>query len=142
MKKILTIFGLFRTKRLTKEEIINETVNFYSADISRRSVSNDGFGGCKYNHANGNHCAVGRVLLPKYHKQGTKMKGNTNGIGIFMGEQNIKSLDVVLQKQYRGHETSFWRGLQNLHDEGNYWKIGGLTERGKKYVEELKEKKY
>lgn len=141
MKILLAFLDKFRTKRLTKEEIINETVDFYSADILRRSVGG-GWGGCKYNHENGNHCAVGRVLLPKYHEQGTKLKGNSNGIGLFMDEQDIKSLDVVLQKKYRGHEIGFWRKLQNLHDEGNYWEIGGLTLLGKEYVEEIKNFKY
>jgi hypothetical protein len=144
MKKILEFFESFKTKRLTKEEIINETVEFYSADISRRSIEgNVSIGnGCKYNHENGNHCAVGRLLLPKYQKQGTNLKGNANGISAFMDYQKIKKLDKALQKQYQGHKVLFWRDLQNLHDESKHWEVGGLTEIGKEFVEELKRKKY
>lgn len=139
---MFNIFDLFKLKRLSKAEIINETIEFYSADISRRSTQQGGLGGCKYNHENGNHCAVGRFMRPKYQNQGTKLKGNTNGIGVFLNVQKLKSLDKALLKPYRGHETRFWSKLQSLHDDGHFWEIGGLTEKGKEALEELKNQKY
>lgn len=141
MKNLFAFLNRFRTKRLTKEEIINETVAFYSADVTRRSSNGDKYGsnGCKYNHENGNHCAVGRLLLPKYQNQGVKLKGNTSTVGCFMDEHKLKTIDEALQKPYRGHKLDFWRSLQTLHDNGSNWQNDGLTEKGQVRVEDIKE---
>lgn len=127
-----------RTPRLTKEEIINETIEFYSADTTRRSVNPDNDSkGCAYNHANGNHCAVGRLMLPEYKKLGTKLTGNNETVEVFIKELKVKSLDKVLLPQYRGHELSFWRKLQVLHDRGYHWQENDLTTKGLEYANAL-----
>ena len=131
---------LFKRKpKMTKHEIINETIEFYSADISRRSTNPVSNLGCAYNFENGNHCAVGRVLLPKYQKQGTKLLGNTAVISTLILEQKVKSVDELLLPKYRGHDVRFWRKLQCLHDRGFYWQDGGLTDQGLDYANELLE---
>lgn len=139
---MLNIFNFLRTKPLTREQIINETVKFYSADIKRRSSNLDGDSGCKYNSSNGTHCAVGRCLLPIYKNQGIELKGNTNGIAFFLSIQGLNSIDEAVVKKYRGHSLDFWRDLQDLHDTGKNWQLSGLTQDGKKFVEILKEKNY
>lgn len=128
-----------RTPRLTKVEIINETIEFYSADTTRRSVNPKSKLGCSYNYENGNHCAVGRVMLPKYQKRGTKLKGNTATVGTLLEELKIKKIDNILQPQYRGHDIRFWRKLQILHDRSHYWQENGLTDVGLDYANELLE---
>lgn len=139
MKKILAFLDRFRTKRLTKEEIINETVDFYSADISRRSINVGTNIGCAYNHESGNHCAFGRYMKPKYQEQGPKLAGNTSTVGTLLDAQKVKKVDSLLQPQYHGHDITFWRKLQRLHDTSYYWQEGGLTEIGKDYLIEIKE---
>lgn len=121
---------------MTKLEIIEETVKFYSKDIRRRSLDTDGV--CVYNGIHNTHCAVGRALLPKYKKE---ISGNRGyGVKRLPKQNGEKSLDDMLSEKYRGHEEEFWRDLQALHDTDHYWKSGGLTEYGENWVGELKER--
>ncbi len=121
-------------KQLTKLEILNETVDFYSADPKRRSYSE--VDGCTYNGRNGTHCAVGRCLLPEYHEQGATLKGNTGTVAN-LEEANEKEFDTMLQEQYRGHEMGFWKRLQILHDEPSNWNKSGISFDGELAVNKI-----
>ncbi len=112
--------------RLTKLEILNEIVDFYSTDTNRRSL-NEG-SSCVYNGPSGNHCAVGRCLLPVYHEMGEDLAGNDDDINTLIELNNNNSLDEMLQEQYRGHELSFWTKLQLFHDAPENWDSGITTE--------------
>lgn len=121
-------------KRLTKLEILNETVDFYSADPKRRSYCEDY--GCTYNGKNDTHCAVGRCLLPEYQKQGTELKGNTATIAVLEKSNGI-DFDALLQEKYRGHEMGFWKRLQILHDESSNWNKSGISFEGELAVNKI-----
>jgi hypothetical protein len=140
MLKLFTFLDRFKTKRLTKEEIINDTLAFYSADITRRSVNVGTSIGCAYNHDSGNHCAFGRYMKPKFQEQGPKLEGNTSTVATLLAEQKLKKVDSLLLSQYHGHDIIFWCKLQYLHDRSHYWKEGGLTQEGEDYLKEIKEK--
>lgn len=112
----------------TKLEIINETVEYYSEDVSRRATNDKGR--CEY-YINGKMCAFGRCMInPQF-----KYVSDDPTLGI----KNVDQ-DPLLKKEYRGHENEFWVDLQNLHDNQYHWDKGGLTEFGQKYVEKLKKK--
>lgn len=122
-------------KRLSKEEIIRETVDFYSADTSRRSYVVDE--GCTYNSENGTHCAFGRCMLPMYQEQGTNLISNDWPIHIMLENNNITNHDEVLQEQYKGHDLNFWREIQILHDNNKYWGENILTSKGFEAIKQL-----
>lgn len=132
-------------KQLSKEQIVDETVNFYSEDTKRRATAigevsdtKDPLGStCVYNTEDGRHCAVGRCLLPVYHEQGVNLLGNDKILDDLLMD-NDKELDDMLQKQYRGQTKSFWFKLQRLHDGDSNWDKKGLTYFGKHMVNELK----
>ena len=105
-------------ERLTKLEILNETIAFYNADVTQRSVDEDF--NCLYNGFDGKHCAIGRCMLDVFKEQGMALKGNRSSFSNLADENNL-TLDEVLQERYRGHEYSFWILLQQLHDEEEYW---------------------
>lgn len=128
-------------KQLTKQEIVQDMVNFYSADPNRRSLAIGG--GCVYNSPEGQHCAVGRCLLPEYQNQGSNLRLNGKSFGDFVighGTFSLEEIDGIeygsnshnklLQEQYRGHDIGFWLHLQNLHDNPEHWNEVGLTENG------------
>lgn len=125
--------------KLSKIEILNETVEFYSKNPQLRAVGDGGM--CCYNGGNGRHCAVGRCLLKMYQKQGFKLKGNTTDLSSLLDEHD-KSLSSMLQVKYRGHVISFWRDLQSLHDTHAYWSDNGITELGQTEVTRLSAKYY
>lgn len=46
------------------------------------------------------------------------------------------SLEECLQEKYRGHNLSFWKSLQLLHDSPNSWDGRNIKKEGKKFIEE------
>jgi len=54
--------------------------------------------------------------------------------------QKQDSVDAVLSRKYRGHDSSLWGRLQGLHDNIRYWDVdnGGLSEDGEIEVADIK----
>lgn len=110
-------------KELNQEQIVNETIDYYTND-NKRAVNR--MGDCVYNLENNNgeiisHCAIGRCLLPKYQDLGNELIGNQESISELIFENDCESLDDMLQVQYRGQSLDFWEGLQSLHDVEDNW---------------------
>lgn len=136
-------------KILTKEEIINETVKFYSTDPKRRSVNNkkEGTPNCQYVSGDGRNCAVGRCLTTKIkNKVATSTYNNSDFQGLVHGmigcewDKTEENLDKLLKPSYRGHNLRFWEDLQNLHDVDDYWNETGLSADGTYDLEKLRKK--
>lgn len=122
---------------MTKLEILEETVAFYSEDVDRRAYTEGE--GCVYNTEDGKHCAVGRCLLPKLKELGTGFVGNfSTAVSELADRRDITNLDSLLQEKYRGHNIEFWTDLQILHDSNSYWNEFGLSKEGQHYYEDLK----
>ena len=126
--------------KLTKLQIIEETVEFYSQDVSRRSK---GEYGCMYNGENNTHCAFARCMInPSQALEGKTasycLSGNSyNNIGIM---NQVGVTDHLLKEEYQGHEMLFWNKIQSLHDDDDNWNPNGLTDSGIENVKILKEK--
>ena len=110
---------------MTKTELIQETVDFYSADTSRRSMEEEG---CAYLAENGTKCAVGRCMT----QEALKDYGN-----VPITADAIKDLDSLLLQEYQGHPVKLWQELQRFHDAGSNWDAQGITKEGKQRVQEL-----
>lgn len=115
----------------TKLEIIDETVNFYSADPKgRRAVSADGT--CEYASLDGKQCAVGRCM-------GTGADFNYLGtVSTYAKEKGVGVFQSHLRPEYRGHSLLFWVSLQRLHDYNENWCHSGLTDIGQVQANRLK----
>ena len=135
-------------KILSKLEIINETVSFYSADTKRRSVNgNETTPGCKYVSEDGRSCAVGRCLTTKVKdKVATSLYNNSDFQGLVVGMVNCSwaeadlNLNKILKPSYRGHNIRFWEDLQSLHDVDDFWNENGLTIKGNQELDNLNKK--
>lgn len=111
----------------SKLEIIEETVNYYSKDTSRRATTKDWF--CDYLTEDGRTCAIGRVLIePKSYN------GDVYSLNI------SKDLETIIKEEYRGHNIGFWADLQRLHDKDNYWDKEGIRSYGIEYKNKLMKK--
>ena len=119
---------------LSMLEILQETIEYYSEDISRRSlVSRTGF----YHSIDGKQCAVGRCLKKEFTQLGHKMPGNDfDLLGLIIVNQ-ANSLDELLLSKYQGAPLLFWRDLQNLHDLNVYWDNVGLSDKGKDKAKQI-----
>jgi hypothetical protein len=131
-------------KILTKLEIIDETVKFYSKDTTRRSKKG---GVCLYNSGDGRYCAVGRYLTTKVKNEILVQDCNDSdleGLVCFLTKTTYKymmsSLQKILKPSVRGHNPQFWVELQWLHDTSEYWCETGLTQLGELEVKKLKTK--
>lgn len=118
-------------KQISMLEILNDTVGYYSADVSRRALSKDG---CMYINPQGCKCAVGRYMV----NPSTDMLGSVEEIH-FEHEEEVIDIDSLLHPEYMGHDIDFWEAIQDLHDTGSFWNPGGgLTKRGEENVEMIK----
>lgn len=114
---------------MTAIEIIDETVEYYSANINRRSV--DFRGVCVYRSTEGNHCAVGRCMTKSsLHKYGEST----------MTPYDFKALDALLYKRYQGQPIELWDDLQSIHDYEGNWDENGLSAEGIIIVDNIKKR--
>jgi hypothetical protein len=116
---------------MTKIEIIDETVAFYSEDTTRRSFKE---GRCLYQSADGRKCAYARCWKDGVYKE--KFERRTVEVLSELGFEP----DSLLDEKYHGHSVEFWMDIQVLHDRFYCWNENGLSEEGKIFVQELKEK--
>jgi hypothetical protein len=114
----------------TKVEIINETVQYYSEDTSRRGFNSEH--GYQYLTPTGKMCAVGRCLLDP----NKGYAGTVYGFRLLSNHGHIP-IDPELKPEYRGHEIDFWCELQALHDNSEYWNSYGLSQAGTSCVTDL-----
>lgn len=108
----------------TKLEIIEETVNYYSEDTSRRAFNGSG---CEYLMEDGRNCAVGRCFTE-------------DGLSNFGNCRTCFDYDMIpyLKEEYRIDDYDFWCDLQELHDTNAFWNDNGLTKGGEAKVKGLK----
>lgn len=121
--------------QLTKQQILEETYNYYTEDVKRRAT---GPRGCLYTYifedGTKTHCAVGRCFKPEFQE-----KDLENEFFIDPDDtscMSLKDLESLLQDQYKGHELKFWRDLQYFHDTNKHWN-NILTNRGQMYYDNL-----
>jgi hypothetical protein len=110
--------------------ILEDTVNYYSEDTSRRAL--DKHYNCRFQTVDGKMCAVGRYLKP--------ITDWTKIYSAYTYQDLINEYPDCMTEQ--GLPTSFWLDLQKLHDINSYWNkyIGkGLTLEGDKFIEKIKD---
>jgi len=119
-------------KKLTKVEIINETVAFYSADTTRRSIGvyKEYGSACLYAGPDGKKCAYSRCW-----KEGVYDPTFESETAITLGNP-----DELVEERYKGHSAQFWSSIQRLHDKEENWITNGLSEEGESCVRYLLEK--
>lgn len=128
-------------KLLTPEEIIDEVINYYSENTSRRAViqHESTTTGCEYYVKVGRKvkmCAVGHCLKRGVAK---KLSDSEFGDQDYSGTQ-LKMSDF--QPKYRYNNDKFWLGLQYIHDSDGCWDENGLTNLGKARVATLRNKEW
>jgi len=122
---------------LTANQIIDETVEYYRHNP--RSIL---FGSCAYKANNGARCALGRCFT----NEGLQLVLD-RGLNVGHGAETLDGalgLDNQLQPKYKGQTNLFWRNLQSLHDDSDYWKLdeigNELTKEGLQYLNSIKRK--
>lgn len=110
--------------RKSMVEIIDQTVSYYSEDVSRRSVLCDGT--CVYIGPDGKRCAYARMC--------------TDDSQFIEGKVLRSQYDAKIKDEYDGYTTDFYVDIQDIHDRGWFWSESGLTLEGRSHVQFLKHK--
>lgn len=113
-----------KTIEQRRKEFLDETVEFYSEDVSRRAINE--IGKCRYRMNNGNKCAIGRWIPDEKYKLSLE--------GTSCNSEMLKILPDEIQEL----GCKFLWMVQQLHDRPQHWNKEGLTEEGKKYIKEIK----
>lgn len=108
-------------------EFLNDTVNYYSEDVTRRAV--DCYEICVYfDETTKNKCAIGRFIDENILKSKIQLFGSVARNEIF----------ELLPKNIQELEKRFLMEMQFLHDNSDNWNENGLSEQGKHQVEVIK----
>lgn len=117
-------------KRLTKRQIVDETVEYYKADPLRLAKGpppgveiGGSFVGCNYITDDGRKCAVGRCMIDPQEWPST----------VTEQWKTPEELDKELEERYRGHSLAFWKSVQALHDFANWESEKSIQQ----YVDEI-----
>ena len=129
----------------TKEEILKETIEFYTHN-PRAYNEKDKI--CVYRTEEGVMCAVGRCIdtsnpdNERYFDVLGSVETLTYEIKYdpsepYRSAYGDMTLDTILAPEYHGHSRSFWNDVQQLHDLDEYWTADGLSSRGRDRVNAL-----
>jgi len=126
-------------EKLTKHQIIDETVEYYRTHSRALCSSNR----CVYITSDGLVCAHSRCLTEDVRNQ-MDVDSPYGSAKELIEEFNDGDLgDDIHQEQYRGHSMHFWIDIQGLHDNKGNWvkteKGNDLTIQGNQVVAKLKE---
>lgn len=126
-----------KTDQQRMEHVIRETVTHYESNP--RAVS--GARCVYYKPADGAMCAVGRCMYKRSLDRLKKRNILHNGISQVCAVLGVAP-DDLLKSKYQGLSPEFWKALQALHDDDEYWVSTGpgtnrLTPTGEDYRDVL-----
>lgn len=114
-------------------DFLEDTVKYYSEDVSRRAVVNTvGIKECRclYRTKDGKKCAIGRFIPDEKYFSGME--------GMCLSNYNLyENIDKEI-RNLNNHDGSFLKAIQTLHDIENFWSAKGLTKEGKEKVISIK----
>jgi hypothetical protein len=111
---------------MNKQEFLQDLIDYYSEDTSRRAANSNGQ--CKYRDGKGRKCAIGRwISESKYSPE--------------MESQFLIQIIYSLPDEIRSLGYGFLSECQDLHDNAVHWDDHkGISKRGKKMVQKLENK--
>jgi hypothetical protein len=111
-------------KSKTRKELLDNTVAYYSEDVTRRAFNED-IGFCEYITPDGRMCAIGREVTHPEKLPNSSVHDS----------EAFKSLPKRLRKMGQ----DFLIEIQGLHDDEDheYWGRDGLTKKGRKIVKQI-----
>lgn len=124
---------------MTQEEFLLDTLEYYSADTSRRCL---GHGRCYYSPkglaTTGNGCAIGR-WLPESLKESmdTAYDGNSLPVRLLFDSKEYSNFLSAFPDMLKLLSPVFLSAVQRLHDSDDNWSENGISDEGKKSAANL-----
>lgn len=107
---------------MTKQEVFDDTIKYYSEDPSRRAVCPDNDGCFYWSATSDKRCAIGRLIPEDLAKEFAK------------ANLPVTCIFSKLPNELQVHGEKFLTDLQFLHDIRRFWDGVGLSEQGKEHV--------
>ena len=107
-------------------DFLEDTVKYYSEDISRRAVKNSS---CRYRTNDGRKCAIGRFIPDDLYNEKIEEHCIDEIFKYKCIPDELKELGV-----------NFLRNIQHLHDFDSNWDDCGLSSKGEEWVYFIKNK--
>ena len=114
---------------MNKLEIIDDTVAYYSTHPRSLGIDDNGDVRCRYKGNNGTECAFQRCVETDL----SEFEGRS-------ASYIIPNDQISFKEGYNIEDVGFWQDIQYLHDGGENWENGELSEYGADFVKRLKEK--
>lgn len=121
-------------------KVLNKTIKYYSKDLSRRSQEPSGI--CNYYMIEDGvvkRDSIGRLCSKKNAKKLQENCLDASVEFININWENEKLADY-LKPKHKDLPVKFLIDLQDLHDRSCYWEESGLSEMGKLFEIEMREK--
>lgn len=118
--------------KIARQAFLDDTVKFYSEDISRRAMDEGQGQKCLYRLFKGEtvkKCAIGRHIPDE--KYIPAMDAKVSAIS------DNKLVQEVLPSEILSLGIDFLAGVQRLHDFQGYWIEGGLCFGGQEYIKNI-----
>lgn len=113
---------------MTKEEFLEDTVKYYSEDVLRRNIEPNRIFYAPL-HKNTEGCAIGRKIPLSIAKYLDRHHSN----------DSLKQIFHLLPEELQKLGLDFLQKIQLLHDVNAHWNSEGLSEKGIKYINQIKD---
>lgn len=111
-------------------EFLEDTVKYYSEDVSRRALTKEG--SCKYKTEDGKKCAIGRFIIENKYNPNMDINSNMSAITLISEYEGCLPIEII---KLGG---TFLCSIQTLHDNKDFWDGVGLTPKGIEYISIIK----
>lgn len=108
---------------------LEDTVRYYSENVSRRALDKNGQ--CKYKTEDGRKCAIGRYIINDEMCEALDCSTANTVHSIFKYNSNFLPKNII------DLGSMFLSEIQKLHDVNFHWNLKGLTKSGKEKVKEI-----
>lgn len=135
---------------MTAAQLIDAIVAYYGVDPAARRSMNEGKTSCRYNGADGCHCAFYWMVKDPTILNAMDFVGSGNTAKNIITDHGFQCLKEEVRHlpeanpayntdaQQFTYRLQFWQEIQNLHDFSQNWGVTGLTEAGESFVRRIK----
>ena len=127
---------------MTQEQLLKDTINYYSANPAKRRCVNKKLGACYYSPKRAykplsEGCAIGRHLTPEAKIAFDDLASSDSDMTTISAIMEVGANKAMMPSWMQKMNHEFLRRVQGLHDRSEYWDVQGLTGRGKEIVNDI-----
>jgi hypothetical protein len=127
---------------MTQEQLLKDTINYYSANPAKRRCISNRSSTCYYSPEKAKKplregCAIGRHLAPKTKIAFDALASSMFAISAISAIMEVGANKAMMPDWMQKMNPEFLRRVQGLHDWSEYWDVQGLTRDGKERVNDI-----